>query len=175
MFSARILLSCESLSVVDKLDAAVLAKQNEPLPAPASLRKVVGYWELDDLKPDLDLIQSGRSYTKGKELFSIAGCMECHSMQGEGQTVGPDLTAIREKYTAVGLLERLLDPSLEVAEEYQAYIVETEDAWYYGPFVSQDEDFVRMRANARDSNDVVAIQRSDIEFLTNPIERPYRA
>ena len=73
MFSARILLSCESLSVVDKLDAAVLAKQNEPLPAPASLRKVVGYWEPDDLKPDLDRIQSGRSYAKGKELFLHCG------------------------------------------------------------------------------------------------------
>ena len=95
-------------------------------------------------------------------------------MQGEGQTVGPDLTAIREKYTAVGLLERLLDPSLEVAEEYQAYIVETEDAWYYGPFVSQDEEFVRMRANARDSNDVVAIQRSDIKSMGPRRCRPCR-
>ena len=153
------------MHVVEELDASMLAEERQPVAPLPELRQVVRYWELDDLRPDLPQARIGRSFPRGKELFSIAGCSQCHLMQGEGRSIGPDLTEIGEKYNALGLLEHILDPSLEVAEEYQGYVVQTKDAFYSGPLVGQDNATVRIRANSLEPEEVTEVLRGDIVLM----------
>ena len=53
-------------------------------------------------------------------------CAQCHKIYGEGQDVGPDLTA-NGRASFDQLLSNLLDPSLVIGEAYQATNVATTD------------------------------------------------
>jgi putative membrane-bound dehydrogenase-like protein len=51
-------------------------------------------------------------------------CSQCHRLGGEGFSVGPDLTTIRNDGKAKALVN-ILDPNREVAANFVAYLVET--------------------------------------------------
>lgn len=53
-------------------------------------------------------------------------CAQCHKLHGEGQEVGPDLTG-SGRNSFVQLMSNVLDPSLVIGKEYQAYTAATND------------------------------------------------
>jgi putative membrane-bound dehydrogenase-like protein len=61
----------------------------------------------------------------GEEVFKKV-CAQCHRIYGEGQDVGPDLTA-NGRNDFEQLLSNVLDPSLVIGAAYQATIVATTD------------------------------------------------
>jgi putative heme-binding domain-containing protein len=152
------------MHVVEKLDAAALAAlpKFEPAATPAAVRKFVKFWTLDDLKPALERVDAGRSFERGRDLFTIGGCIQCHSIAGAGETVGPNLTASHEKYNALGLLEQVMDPSLKIDDEFKAWMIQTKKELLSGPVVSQDDKAVRMRSNPLDLKEVREIPRGEI-------------
>lgn len=155
------------MHVVEKLDPAMLAALPKITPAatPAAVRKFIKFWTLDDLKPTLEHVDAGRSFERGRELFVIGGCAQCHTFGGEGAAVGPELTKVREKYNALGVLEQIMDPSLAIEEQYKAFLVQTKKEFYSGPVISQDEKSVRMRANPLKLTEVTDIPRGEIVSL----------
>jgi putative heme-binding domain-containing protein len=65
---------------------------------------------------------------RGKRVFlesAAAQCKSCHTAEGAGEAVGPDLSHIGKKYTAEQILEHTTSPSREVAPEYAAYVLVT--------------------------------------------------
>ena len=61
--------------------------------------------------------------TRGKELY-IKHCAVCHTLHGEGNKVGPDLTTANRKDRAA-LLANLVDPSAVIRREFLNYAVQT--------------------------------------------------
>jgi putative membrane-bound dehydrogenase-like protein len=62
---------------------------------------------------------------RGKPL-ATKHCLSCHPLFGEGQKIGPDLTAVDRKNLDV-LLLNIVDPSAVIREGYQQYVVNTVD------------------------------------------------
>lgn len=62
---------------------------------------------------------------KGREVFRRA-CANCHRAAGEGASVGPDLSDVRQK-PLEALLVDVLDPNRAVEPRYADYIVALED------------------------------------------------
>ncbi len=62
---------------------------------------------------------------RGKALFT-ATCATCHTLFGEGQKIGPDLTGY-ERDNLDFLLVSIVDPSAGIREEYTNYEIETKD------------------------------------------------
>jgi putative membrane-bound dehydrogenase-like protein len=61
--------------------------------------------------------------SRGHLIYQLR-CAQCHHLSGEGFSVGPDLTTIRNDGKAKALVN-ILDPNREVAPNFVAYIVET--------------------------------------------------
>jgi putative membrane-bound dehydrogenase-like protein len=64
----------------------------------------------------------------GRRLFYHAngpGCSKCHTVNGRGGHVGPDLSRIADSMDRVRLIHSILEPSAEVAPQYVTWTFET--------------------------------------------------
>jgi putative heme-binding domain-containing protein len=64
---------------------------------------------------------------RGRKLFSDAriSCARCHSVDGSGSNVGPDLAAVGNKFSRSELIQAVLEPSATIAIGFGTTIVET--------------------------------------------------
>ena len=94
------------------------------------------------IKPEEILKLTGSS-RRGQQIFNnstAAQCKNCHTTNGKGGLLGPDLSAIGKKYERAALLETILQPSKAISHEYVPYLVETKDGRVFvGHMVSKDE------------------------------------
>jgi putative membrane-bound dehydrogenase-like protein len=107
------------------------------------------------------VVASAGSRTRGAAVFEKQ-CLTCHSVQGRGQRVGPDLSGIggRPKET---LLVDLFDPSRQVTPDYMAYtLVTAQGQVLTGLVVSETAGSITLR-RAEGAQDVVL--RPQIEEL----------
>lgn len=80
-------------------------------------------WTVDEALPLMaDL--SGRDLVKGKAMYSATLCLSCHTMQGEGGIIGPDLTQLGTRFTAKDILESTINPNDVISEQYHSTIFE---------------------------------------------------
>jgi putative heme-binding domain-containing protein len=67
----------------------------------------------------------------GRKLFVDLGgkahCAQCHSIAGEGGRLGPALDRIASRRAPEFVMESILEPSQEIAPEYEAVIIATND------------------------------------------------
>lgn len=65
---------------------------------------------------------------RGRRLFGAdgLGCVKCHAMNAEQTTIGaPSLAGANRRFTLAHLVESVLLPSRQVAEQYRATLVTT--------------------------------------------------
>jgi putative heme-binding domain-containing protein len=97
----------------------------------------------------------------GKELY-MARCGNCHQLFGEGQKVGPPLDGY-DRGNLMFWLNAIVDPSLEIREGFQSYLILTLDGRALnGMIAAQDANTVTLR-NA--DNQTITVSRDDIETL----------
>jgi putative membrane-bound dehydrogenase-like protein len=66
------------------------------------------------------------------------GCATCHAVNGQGGTVGPDLSGVGAKFSRRDLAEAVLYPSKAVREGYQQVVVRTGSGQTYaGPIKAE--------------------------------------
>lgn len=75
-------------------------------------------WAMADLAPSLAQLDSGRSFDAGKRAFQIVGCAQCHKLNTDGGTVGPNLTGVGKRLSKHDILESILEPSKVIADEF---------------------------------------------------------
>jgi putative membrane-bound dehydrogenase-like protein len=66
----------------------------------------------------------------GRRIFfqpSGAACSRCHTIEGRGRAIGPDLTMIGHSQTREHVLESILNPSREIAPLYTLWTIRTKD------------------------------------------------
>ncbi|SIO61576.1 conserved hypothetical protein, HNE_0200 family [Singulisphaera sp. GP187] len=118
-------------------------------------------WEMADLLPELDQLKTGRSLEAGRKAFRDTGCIQCHRFEGEGGSVGPDLTGVGRRLNNHDLLESILLPSKVIPDEYAGILIETADgAVVSGRVEREDDRFVVLRPPG--AVNLVAIEKANI-------------
>jgi putative heme-binding domain-containing protein len=98
---------------------------------------------------------------RGREVFKSI-CSKCHRLGGLGVQVGPDLATVQNQPKQV-LLEDILIPSKNIAQGYEAYVVETvSGATLDGVIGAQTPTSIALRHE--DGKEDV-IQRKDIKQM----------
>jgi len=57
--------------------------------------------------------------TDPKAIVQAAGCLACHKLDGQGQTIAPDLTHVGSRRDAESIRKKILDPMSSVAKGYE--------------------------------------------------------
>ncbi|MBA3314841.1 MAG: hypothetical protein H0T47_16335 [Planctomycetaceae bacterium] len=85
---------------------------------------------LDDLEAWRKRVSDGGDAEAGWRVFfrsNGAACSRCHTLDGRGGSVGPDLTGIGRKMDHTRLLESILLPTKEIAPQYVPWTLATTD------------------------------------------------
>jgi putative heme-binding domain-containing protein len=78
-------------------------------------------WKYEDLISSVSPLPHGRSFEVGQQVFTVATCVACHKLAGEGRVFGPDLAKLDEKKkTTEHILRSLIDPSKDIEDKYRA-------------------------------------------------------
>ena len=109
--------------------------------------------------PDID--PADGDLAEGQQLYA-ANCGKCHQLFADGGKVGPDLTGYKRDDVR-GMLLSVVNPSAEIREGFENYIVRTADGrTLTGLIVDQDSNVVVLRG-ADGQN--VSLARDDVEGL----------
>ncbi len=90
-------------------------------------------WSHDELLAFLRT-RSGRAgdRERGEAAFTKADCFKCHRCGGKGETIGPDLTTIAQRFQQQELLESIVYPSHNISDQYASKNVTTNGRTYSG-------------------------------------------
>jgi putative heme-binding domain-containing protein len=80
---------------------------------------------------------------KGEDLFfnadSNAACAKCHTVQGKGGQVGPELSHVAGTRDARFIVEAILDPSKEIASGYEPVLLVTREGQYLTGIIKRED------------------------------------
>ncbi|HLF93744.1 MAG TPA: c-type cytochrome, partial [Planctomycetota bacterium] len=126
-------------------------------------RAFVKMWTLAELDGDAKEL-SGRSFARGKEMFTAAGCIKCHVMGGEGAKIGPDLAKVSEKYKGEKLLRQIIEPSTEINEQFKTWLIQTADGDVVtGLVLKEDADALHVMTNLLKPAEVTLLPKSKVQ------------
>ncbi|MEQ9406162.1 MAG: PA14 domain-containing protein [Fuerstiella sp.] len=122
-------------------------------------------WKLTDLADDvLHIEHRANSFDVGQKLFSVASCIGCHKMNGQGANVGPDLTKLPPEYQPVDVLGHILDPSKKIDQKFQSNLfVLASGRVVTGLIVKEDAEIVQVIDNPTAPDKVRTINKDDID------------
>jgi putative membrane-bound dehydrogenase-like protein len=111
---------------------------------------------------DHDLGKRG-SPEEGKKAFVKAQCAACHRYQGEGTTIGPDLTALSRRFTRQETLEAILYPSHVISDQYASKKVRTRDGdTFIGLVVTNGDGSLTVRKADRQEVTIAAEEVDEV-------------
>jgi putative heme-binding domain-containing protein len=111
-------------------------------------RQFIHNWQLDDLEPMLEQVESGRSFERGRAVYQATQCAKCHRFAGDGGDTGPDITGVGARFTPQYLLESLITPSKAISDQYVNTVIATSDGEIItGRVVGDDGKTLRVRTD----------------------------
>jgi putative membrane-bound dehydrogenase-like protein len=92
------------------------------------------------LPPPEELLAIRGDARRGQSVFfgDTAGCYKCHSFQGRGGDIGPDLSQIRAKYQKPQLLDAILNPSAGIAFGFDTWMLTAKNGQVLVGFIQAD-------------------------------------
>ncbi len=141
-------------------------KSQPEAPVGTDPRRVVRQWNVDALAPVVEQGLTKRDFDRGRRLFGEAQCFACHRFDNQGGSLAPDLTLISRRYSTRDLLEKVLDPSRAIGDQYRSVVIATTDGVLLtGRIVNYQGDTITVLTNLLDPSDVTEVSTSKVESI----------
>ncbi len=120
-------------------------------------------WSHDELLAYLRT-RSGRAgdAQRGRTAFTKADCFKCHRCGGQGETVGPDLTTVAQRFQQQELLESIVYPSHNISDQYASKLVTSNGRTYAGLVIPRGEAGITLLLS---DGEKIDLAHADIEDL----------
>jgi putative membrane-bound dehydrogenase-like protein len=115
---------------------------------------------------ELKGVLTGGDSRRGRAVFfgTKAACSACHTVQGQGGRVGPDLSKIGAIRSGPDLLESVVFPSASFARGYEPYLIQTRAGKQFTGIIARDTaDAVYLRTAERAE---IRVARGEIESIS---------
>ena len=80
-------------------------------------------WTVEEAEPLIANLV-GRDLVKGKAMYAASLCQSCHTMQGAGGAIGPDLSQLGTRFSPKDILVATLDPNATISDQYHSSVLE---------------------------------------------------
>jgi putative heme-binding domain-containing protein len=120
-------------------------------------------WKVEEAMALMDDLK-GRDLVKGKGMYAATLCQSCHTMQGEGGIVGPDLTQLGTRFSVKDILESTINPNAVISDQYAATIFYLEDgSSVLGKLTNEDKEKYYISQNPFDPQTIREIPKKDVK------------
>jgi putative heme-binding domain-containing protein len=120
-------------------------------------------WSVDEVVALTTGGLKGRDFANGEAMYRSTMCATCHRFNGDGGSIGPDLTGAGNRYTLRDLMENIVDPSKVISDQYDSHQITKKDgSTILGRIVVEENGKVFVMANPFAPNDQMAINEGDI-------------
>jgi putative heme-binding domain-containing protein len=106
---------------------SILAVRATVVETAAKPRPFVKQWKLEELAPLVENGLTKRNFERGRLLFGETKCFGCHRFANEGGALAPDLTMLSARYSARDFLDKILNPSKAISDQYAASVFTLRD------------------------------------------------
>ena len=122
-------------------------------------------WTLEEAEPLMANL-SGRDLARGKAMFAAVQCQSCHTVQGEGGIIGPDLTQLGTRFSTNDILEATINPSDEISEQYVASVIELKDgSSVMGRIIDEDDNSYKVSQNPFSPDVLRTVDKSNVALV----------
>jgi putative heme-binding domain-containing protein len=105
----------------------------DELPAELPKESMPNRWSYEELLSYLESPEGqAGSPSRGEKAFHTAQCITCHRFKGRGEGIGPDLTAVAQRFQRKEILESIVHPNQVVSDQYASQIVVAGGKTYTG-------------------------------------------
>ncbi|XOV95337.1 MAG: c-type cytochrome [Bacteroidota bacterium] len=131
-------------------------------------------WDNEDIPAVLTGGLSERNFQNGKNMFTAANCITCHTMGGQGGASGPDLTQLGTRFSPEDILSSIIEPDKVISDQYASSVLVLKDgSSVVGRIVSSDDQTYQVSQNPFDpdmlrevaADQVVRIEPSDVSMM----------
>lgn len=111
---------------------------------------------------------AGRDLARGKAMYSAVLCQSCHTMQGEGGAIGPDLSQLGSRFSPKDILVATINPSETISDQYHATVLELKAGGsIVGKLNDEDDTNYYISQNPFAPNDIKAIAKNTVVLKKN--------
>jgi putative heme-binding domain-containing protein len=97
-------------------------------------------WTMEEAAPMLKEELVNCDFDNGKKMFAAVLCSACHTVRGEGGSIGPDLTQLGTRFSPADILDHTINPDKEISDQYAATVFTMNDgSSVLGRVTSEDE------------------------------------
>ncbi len=121
-------------------------------------------WSYDELLAYL-YTGSGRAgdAQRGQAAFTKADCFKCHRCGGQGETVGPDLSTVAQRFQQQELLESIVFPSHNISDQYAGKVVISNGRTYAGLVIPRGETGITVLLSDGEKIDLAHADIDDLQ------------
>jgi len=106
---------------------------------------------------------SDRDFDSSRGMFISVSCASCHKMNGEGGSIGPDLTQLGTRFSAKDILESIIEPSKTISDQYAATDFYLKDGTtVMGRLIREDKDKYYVSQNPFAPEMLREVPKSDV-------------
>ena len=124
-------------------------------------------WTLEEAEP-LVANLVGRDLLKGKAMYAASLCQSCHTMQGEGGAIGPDLSQLGTRFSPKDILVATLDPNATISDQYRSTVLELKAGGsLVGKLTDEDGQNYYLSQNPFAPEDIKKVPRNTVSLKKN--------
>ena len=120
-------------------------------------------WTLESAVASVDSGKSALAFETGKKIYGAILCGNCHSMQGSGGDIGPDLTQLGTRFSNKDILDAIINPSKVVSDQYASTVFILKNGQsVVGRLVNEDKVNYSISQNPFAANEIRKIPKKDV-------------
>ena len=124
-------------------------------------------WTVEEAEPLLTNLV-GRDLVKGKAMYAASLCQSCHTMQGAGGVIGPDLSQLGTRFSAKDILVATLDPNATISDQYHASVLELKAGGsLVGKITDEDGEHYYLSQNPFTPADIKKVPKNTVSLKKN--------
>ena len=124
-------------------------------------------WTVEEAEPLIANLV-GRDLVKGKAMYAASLCQSCHTMQGAGGAIGPDLSQLGTRFSPKDILVATLDPNATISDQYHSSVLELKAGGsLVGKITDEDAQNYYLSQNPFAPADIKKIPKNTVSLKKN--------